>query len=189
LFNFFHDRVDGLDIKNAVAVRRENLRNYLYCFRKQPKILIVGEAPGPWGARFSGIPFTGEGPLSRGELPFKGKTTSVSPVPYSEYSGNIVWKELAQYFPDFFIWNTIPFHPHKKSQPLSIRSPKQSEINESVHYFETLLTILKPKKIVAVGRVAERAAKAMDCDCLYVRHPSMAGINEFRKGIREIFAE
>jgi len=47
LFNPYHDRVEGIDHPDAVALRRANLRNYLSCYTEPPVVFLLAEAPGP----------------------------------------------------------------------------------------------------------------------------------------------
>lgn len=55
-------------------VRRNNLRLYLNQISQlRPKVLLVGEAPGYHGCRFTGVPFTSEYILLR-DNSFFGKT-------------------------------------------------------------------------------------------------------------------
>jgi uracil-DNA glycosylase len=187
LFNQYKDDAKDLDIRGGARIRRENLFNYLSSLNGSPRCLLVGEAPGPWGCRFSGVPFTGERPLSRGELPFAGKATSVSEEPYSERAGTVFWETLRGYHSDFFVWNTIPFHPHREQEPLSIRTPKWTEVKAHLPLLEELLTILKPQKVAAIGRVAEKALTTVGCECIYVRHPSYGGVKLFKSGMSQFF--
>lgn len=52
------------DCPDAVSIRRANLRRYLESLPERPAVLVIGEAPGPWDCRFSGVPITGERQLS-----------------------------------------------------------------------------------------------------------------------------
>jgi uracil-DNA glycosylase len=189
LFNQFRDELPGYDIRGGAKIRRENLKNYLRTFKRTPKLLLVGEAPGPWGARFSGVPFSGEGPLSRGELPFTGSATSTSEQPYSERAGKIFWGLLAIHHPDFFIWNSIPYHPHQLGKPLSLRTPKWSEVKNHLPLLEDLLTILKPRAIASIGRVAEKALTEIGRKSTYIRHPSHGGVKLFENGITKFISQ
>ncbi len=59
LFNPYREVLSELDRPRGAAVRRANLRAYLNTFRNARSVL-VGEAAGFHGCRFSGLPFTGE---------------------------------------------------------------------------------------------------------------------------------
>src|SRR3954451_22989426 len=79
LFNPYHDADAQLDRKDAVKIRRANLKHYLAAFAERPAILLVGEAPGPHGCRFSGVPFTSEHQIVARTLPFTGRQSSLRP--------------------------------------------------------------------------------------------------------------
>lgn len=188
LFNQYRDRDPKLDLPRAPEIRRENFRNYLDAFPKTPEYILVGEAAGPWGGRFSGIAFTSERQLAKGVLPFKGQKTSTHEPPYLEYSGNIIWKALLPYFPHFFLWNAVPLHARKPGLPLSIRTPEKEELIEFAPVLKKLLSLLKPRTVIAAGKSAQYALEFLKIKALYVRHPSQHGVNEFRAGIKEIFS-
>ncbi|MBT3239788.1 MAG: uracil-DNA glycosylase [Chloroflexi bacterium] len=187
LWNPYSGENSELDISEAAKIRRQNLKNYLESYTKMPEALLVGEAPGPWGCRFSGIAFTSERQLVNGELPFHGKTTSTFDPPVLERSGTILWGNLLDYFPRFFVWNCIPYHPTNPNEPLSIRTPKKSEIVEFNPILKGMVDILSPKKVVAIGRKAEQGLSQIGLNPIYVRHPSFGGKPAFIKGMAEIF--
>ncbi len=187
LWNPYKDENSELDIPGAAEIRRQNLKNYLMSYVKKPEVLLVGEAPGPWGCRFSGIAFTSERQLINGEVPFKGKTSSTFDPPVLERSGTILWGALAEYYPRFFVWNCIPYHPTHPNEPLSIRTPKKSEIVEFNPILKGIAEILSPRKVIAIGRKAEQGLSLIGFDPIYVRHPSFGGKPAFIKGMAEIF--
>lgn len=187
LWNPYQGESVKLDIPGAAKIRQQNLKNYLAMYSKSPEILLVGEAPGPWGCRFSGIAFTSERQLIEGQLPFKGETTSTFDPPVLERSGTILWGELLEYFPRFFVWNCIPYHPFIPGEPLSIRTPKKSEVLQFSPILNSLVDILNPKQVVAIGRKAEQGLRQIGIDPIYVRHPSFGGKPAFIKGMETIF--
>jgi len=94
LFNPYRDGAPDLDREDAPAIRRENVRAYLAAYDTMPDVLLLAEAPGPWGCRFSGVPITCEAQLldpatrytstiRRGAISFKG--------PAFDVDGTIVW--------------------------------------------------------------------------------------------------
>lgn len=189
LFNQYKQRDLKLDLSNAPEIRKENLVKYLRGFSKRPSILIIGEAPGPRGCRFSGVPFTSEAQICHGKLPFTGQKSSVSDLPYSENSATIFWKAMLPYHPKFFIWNSIPFHPHKHGEFLSIRNPTRKEVCFYASLLEEMTSLIKPKHIVAVGKRAKYALKQKQLSCIYIRHPSHGGAIEFTENIKKIFGD
>lgn len=167
------------DLPNAAATRQRNLLNYLNHFEAKPRYLIVGEAPGPWGCRFSGVPFTSERQFAHGELPFTGESTSIHNPPVAERSATIFWETLKPHHQRFLVWNSIPLLPHKPGEPQHLRPPKMSEIREYLFILAFILAQLQPETVMAIGRRAEKALSFLQQPCTYVRHPSHGGKSEF----------
>ncbi len=187
-FNPYCDCNPELERKNAPAIRRKNLDNYLRFFNALPTRLIVAEAPGPWGCRFSGVPITSEDHLVSGALPFVGTQASLDDHPKKEYSATVFWRALTPHASEFFVWNTVPLHPYKENQPLSIRTPRKTEVDQFSDLLRTIVEIINPKQILAVGRVAERTLAGLGFAPHYVRHPSQGGAKIFSDQMSQIFA-
>lgn len=187
LFNQYNNKNLEIDFSNADEIRRENLRNYLRSFPKRPSVIVIGEAPGWRGCRFSGVPFTSEFQLCDGNLTFEGNQSNNHHLPYKETTATIFWKHMQNHHPKFFAWNCIPFHPHKSDNLLSNRTPTNREIVAHSTLLSELVSLMKPSKIVAVGRSAERALNKLDISSTYVRHPSRGGAYEFITGMKRIF--
>lgn len=141
---------------------RERLTVYLQA-RADARILLVGEAPGYRGARVSGVPFTSERQLT-GEGP-------------AEATATIVHRALDELglAEDVLLWNVVPTHPGTAG---SNRPPTSAEVAAGIRYVEALAA---GRRIVAVGRVAERALGIPA-----VRHPSHGGAAAFRDGLRAL---
>lgn len=188
-FNPYRDRRPDLDVPEAPQLRRENLKNYVSCYDEEPPLFLLLEAPGPWGCRFSGVPITSEAQLIDPTFPIDGRQTSRDDEPHSEYSASIFWRVLQPYFPHFFVWNSLPLHPHDPDDPLSIRTPRRTEVREWQSLLTDLLEVLAPNRIVGVGRKAERALDEAGAAPRYVRHPSQGGATKFEAGMRSIVKE
>jgi len=186
LFNPYVDRDPNEDRDDAVPIRRANLEAYVRDRTRQPKVFLLAEAPGPWGCRFSGVPITSEAQLVDPEFPITGRQSSRRDVPHAEYSASIYWRILAPYHEEIFTWNAVPCHPFKKGKPLSIRTPRVSEIRYFLPLVEGVVQAVGAEHLVAVGRKAERALGELGLDCTYVRHPSQGGAALFESGIRRI---
>ena len=186
LFNLYRDTDTDYDRSDAADLRRSNLREYLACYRSRPEYFLLAEAPGPWGCRFSGVPLVAEAQLQDPAFPIHGQVTSLAPTPHAEYSARIYWRELMPWFPRFFTWNSVPYHPHHPGQPLTIRTPTAREITASLDVLTRLLELVKPRLILAVGRKAEYALGKVGAEAIYIRHPSQGGARQFAEGVRAV---
>lgn len=189
LFNPYRDRRNDIDQPDAPQIRRANLRSYLACYTERPPLFLLAEAPGPWGCRFSGVPLVSESQLADEAFPIDGRPTSREDTPHREYSASIYWRVLQPVFPHFFTWNSVPLHPHPPGEPLSIRNPRRREVARFEGVLRALLDLLRPERVLAVGRKAERALQEVDATCTYVRHPSQGGAKKFEAGVRAILVE
>jgi len=186
LFNHYHDNDAHIDLPDGEKIRRKNLLNYLRSFTEFPRVVVIGEAPGWRGCRFSGIPFTSEAQLLHRHVPFNGRASSLRQPPYAEATATIFWRHLPAYHPRFFAWNCIPFHPHQAGSPLSNRTPSRDEIESYSAFLSELLSLLKPARLIALGRSAQRALAGRDLPSVYVRHPSRGAAQPFWQGIEPL---
>jgi len=173
--------VDSMDRAGSVE-RLLRLKQHFAC---RPSFLLVGEAPGYQGCRFSGVPFTSERLLLEGRIPrisCQERITSRS-RPWSEPSATTVWKVLQELgiADRVVLWNAFPWHPHHADEPHSNRRPAGSEVRQGAQALRAVLSRFDGATVVAVGQVARQALQdALGLDPLVVRHPSMAGVREFR---------
>ena len=171
------------DVPGAAAIRLENLRAYL-AERPGADVVCLGEAGGYQGMRWSGIAFTSERDLLRWGAPYR---TTCAARTWSEPSGTIVHKVLAELGAEHrvILWNTVPTHPHRPGEPLSNRRPTIAEVDAGAPLAMRLVELVRPRTVVAVGRIAESVLPA---GTAYVRHPANAGGPAFREGMRAILA-
>lgn len=192
LFNLYRDAVPGLDGADAPARRRAHLLAALDRLPPAPDVLVVAEAPGPWGTRFSGVPLASEAQLAAGAFGLAGTPTSArferEGRPYAESSSTIYRAAMAGYEGRFWTWSTVPLHPHRPGAPLTIRAPTAAEARAWHGLLALHVEALRPRVVVAVGRHAERALAALGVAAVYVRHPSQGGAPAFRAGIADVWA-
>ncbi len=188
LFNMYLDEDPLLDQPGAAMIRRQNLHNYMACYTHRPEFFLLAEAPGPWGCRFSGVPIVSERQLVDSDFPVSGAATARADAPYSEYSARIFWRQMKPLFPRFFVWNTVPYHPHRRGQPTSIRTPTAREVAAGARIAGELWKHLGAGQVLAIGRKAERACSHIGIDATYIRHPSQGGARLFAAGIQQAFA-
>lgn len=188
LFNPYRDAEPDLDVEGAAEIRKQNLAAYFAAFEHPPRLLLLAEAPGPWGCRFSGVPITSEAQLIDPSFPVGGRQSSRRNEPYSEYSAGIFWRLLQPAFPHFFVWNTVPLHPHRRDEPLTIRTPRTDEVIRFEPLTALVIEALAPSEILAVGRKAESTLTRIGAPHTYVRHPSQGGAVAFAEGVTAALA-
>ena len=192
LVNPYSREDPALDVDGAAAIRRDNLRRATEAVGPGLDVLVVAEAPGPWGCRFSGVPLVSEHQIRDPDFPLDGRPTSLRAMhgePLKEYSGGIYWRVMRPHWGRFWTWNAVPFHPHKPGDPLTIRAPRVREIRQFAGALAAVVEATEPRRVVALGRVAERALTAVGVESTYVRHPSQGGARLFEAGMAEVFGE
>jgi uracil-DNA glycosylase len=190
VFNEYAER----DSKNAL--RRANLRRYLVDMaERQPKILLLMEAPGYRGCRLTGVPVTSRKILQTGihQLQVFGEgyhlpdDTGFEDV-LGEQSATIVWETLASLDTVPLIWNSFPFHPRQAGNPRSNRAPRSREKELGRNYLQRILEAYQPETCIAVGNVAAEALQTLGISYQKVRHPAQGGKNDFVAGLKALLA-
>ncbi|MBN1459268.1 MAG: uracil-DNA glycosylase [Armatimonadetes bacterium] len=195
LFNQYQDADLRTERPDGPAVRQANLRSYLASYHDMPVVLVVGEAAGPWGMRWSGVPFTSERQLAEKTVPFQGEVSSLQKPavrlgrksPHSSGSATIFWRVMKQWFPAFLAVDVVPFFPHTKGDVLKKDTPSDSEIRQFLPILEQTSTLLQPATIVAVGRRASEALSNLGMDHEAVHHTAHDAKKEFPAGMESIF--
>jgi uracil-DNA glycosylase len=187
-FPMFREADAALERPGGPALRRANAAAYLDARSGRPPLLLVGEAMGYAGGRFSGIAFTAERTVLGWGTPFEA--TSLRPEGWAEQSGTIVHGALAALGieEETVLWNVVPAHPHRPGQPLSNRTPAVGELRAGAQVLGELIERLAPRATIAVGRSAERALAELGLPCHgSVRHPANGGATAFRSGLAALF--
>ena len=177
VFNPWRDTDADYEVGRAVSIRQEQLRDYLALRIGRAKILLIAEACGYQGGHFSGIAMTCERMLlnqhpkvtSRMILGREGTRTSRMDSPFitkaaqkekgfNEPTDSVVWSACleAGLAPDeFLLWNIFPFHPYKKGNLLTNRTPTDEELAIGLTYTKELLSLTGPLPLFAIGRKSE----------------------------------
>jgi hypothetical protein len=193
VFNQYAEVNPAYDRRDGAERRRENLRRYLECFRDAAYVL-VSEAPGYAGCRFSGVSFTderflfGDQPLPWVHAAGSFLRASRDDRPLSrEMSATIVWSALGDRR-DIVFWPAFPWHPMGLRGPMSNRAPRREELRTGCEVLQCFLETLFPgRALVAVGRHAHNSLAALGHgDVRYIRHPAQGGATAFRRGIAEL---
>lgn len=187
VFNQYRDIDLRFDRADGAAIRRRNLRRYLEAF-SGASYLLVGEAAGYAGCRFSGIPFTGEVQVVGEDcLPWAsplGFEQSSNDTLWRERSGQIVWEAFADR-QDCALWNTFPWHPFDR-EPLSNRKPTQQELSQCTIVLKAALSLFPQVQVRAIGRVSEAKLQSIGVQATYIRHPSHGGKPRFVAGVQSL---
>jgi hypothetical protein len=184
-FNQYRDVHAQLDRAHGAAIRRRNLGIYLEAFAGA-RYILVGEAAGYAGCRFSGIPFTGEAQVA-GPQPLAWahglglERSSRAGDLWVERSATMVWEAIGLRR-DCLLWNAYPWHPIGSRGPLSNGRPGR-ELSEGLCVLSCLLELWPEAQPCAVGRVGQRALAALGVEAPYLRHPSHGGKRQFTAGL------
>ena len=162
VFNMYYG-----DSKSAIACRK-HLKDYLEK-RKDANTLLVGEAPGYNGCAKTGVPFTSD-----------------SGEPSSKIIQNFFIREFNGPRDDVLIWNAFPFHPHKKEDNNTNRTPNAKELKIGIDYLKQLFqTFPNIVCVGAIGNTAYNALKKIELDYApsKIRHPAHGGKKECEEGL------
>lgn len=186
LFNPWADQCIHDTAINGPKQRLIRLAQHLDC---QAKLILVGEAPGYQGCRYSGVGFTSERLLLEGVIPRvdrpAGRLTGRH-IPFSERSATTVWKQLYALGVQetTILWNALQLHPYRDGSPWSNRTPTKAEFTMGHSAMQLLRQAFPQAKVVAIGRNAERllADTGIVADAA-VRHPANGGATDFALGL------
>jgi hypothetical protein len=141
----------------AATVRLQALRSYLLSHWSAP-IVLVGEAPGRHGARWTGVPFTSPRQLT-GSGPDEATARTVHRV-----LTELGWSHRV------LLWNASVLLPPGN------RDPRRPELDACAAVLDL---VCRGRTVLAVGRHAQRVTGAP-----YIRHPSHGGASLFAAGLR-----
>jgi hypothetical protein len=177
--------------------RRENLKAYLDARLTRVRWVLVAEAVGFRGGKFSGVAMTCERLLPQSDVPHK-RTSNID-IPLSradreqgvlEPTATIVARTLAGASVDphdVILWNTFAWHPHKPGDRLTNRTPTPAELSHGLPVLREMLELVAGKRVIAIGKTCLRTMHdtlGLDVPC--VRHPANGGATAFSTGVRAI---
>ncbi len=189
LFNPWRSRCRHDLSPDAPRQRLERLGAHLDC---SPRLILVGEASGYQGCRYSGMAFTSERLAASGAIPrirLREERLTDRALPFSEPSATIVWRQLAELGMEgaTVLWNALPTHPHLTDQPWTNRTPTPMEFEDGQGALVALLDAFPRARLVAVGRHAGMRLRALTTRPVHeVRHPARGGATLFANGLSEI---
>lgn len=190
LFNPWRDHCPHDCHGNGPEAKLERLARHLDC---DAAFILVGEAPGYQGCRYSGIAFTSERLLLEGaipRIPALSQRLSTRRLPFSEPSATIVWKTLINLgiAQRTILWNALQLHPHRSDNFWSNRTPTPAELALGAPALHALIAAFPAAKVVAVGKKAEQLMMAMGVTpTACVRHPANGGATAFAAGMAALW--
>ncbi|MFN3674495.1 MAG: uracil-DNA glycosylase [Sphingomonas pseudosanguinis] len=184
VFNPYRDVCPHHDLPDAPAIRRDNLLATFEAASSGVDELWIALEPGHRGARRTGLAMTDDRRLAtHGSLWKVAVRRATRDGPESEQTAGIVWEALLSRPGRVLLWNVFPLHCHKPGRALSNRRHTRSERLACAELTTDIVTMVSPRRIVAIGRDAQAAMAQSHPTRIPVRHPSYGGKAEFLAGV------
>ena len=190
VFNPYSDRCMLHDRADAPQRRRANLLAVVEAATEDGIDSVwIARDLGYRGGRRTGLPLTDEIHLQMFSEIYGGLALSraTKGPPVAERTAAVIWKVLKHINRPVFLWNIFPLHPYEPGDPLSNRCHTRAEREVFRDLLFTLLTMLRPKSVIAIGGDAHKSLVELAINCHAVRHPSYGGQSEFTQGMNELY--
>lgn len=187
-FNPYSDFCPDFDRPDAAAIRRDNLAHVLEAaLDRGVGTIWVARDLGYRGGRRTGLALTDEAHLDAHARLFGAVSLarSTNGPAVAERTATVIWRMLMSIREPVFLWNVFPLHPHEAGLPMSNRCHTRTERQACRHVMVTLMELLAPESVLAIGRDAEAALADLGIAARGVRHPSYGGQSEFVDGVRQ----
>ncbi len=190
-FNPYVDRCAIHDKVDAPQKRAAILKSMLdAATRIELDAIWIGRDLGYRGGRRTGLALTDDVHSSwhaeRWQLAYERPTKG---QPVAERTAAVIWSVLQEIDAPLFLWNVFPLHPHEPDDPFTNRAHNARERAAGEEILASLIMLLSPKRIIAIGNdAAKTAMRIAQGQCIVqVRHPSYGGQTEFLSQIRSIY--
>ena len=210
VFNPWKDYDERYDIhKRSSLIRRRQLSAYLEERIGKAKMLIIAEAVGYQGGRFTGIAMTCERMLlgfhptvspsmvisgveptrtSNGSSVFITKQTQREKG-FNEPTDSVVWNAILDANMDPYevvLWNIFPFHPYKGDDGLTNRTPTKEELDQGWAYTSELMKLFPDARILGVGQKSSQTLQDYGVNVqATLRHPANGGAGLYKQQFKE----
>ncbi len=190
-FNPYVDRCVIHDYKASPGKRKVLLSNILKAAsRVEIDSIWIGRDLGHRGGRRTGLALTDDIHLPMHVERWGVNTSKITKgqaVP--ERTASVVWDVLNKISDPVFLWNVFPLHPFEAGEPFTNRSHNAKEREAGEEILAILISILKPRQLVAIGNDAQKSVDRMagSVKCMKVRHPSYGGQNIFLQQIKTLY--
>lgn len=190
VFNPYRETCSIHDRPDAPDVRRRNLVRCLEAsLDARVDTIWIARDLGYRGGRRTGVPLTDEvhlGPAGVLMGGIKLGRATRGPI-VAERTAAIVWRVLSRIRQPVVLWNIFPLHPHESDDPFSNRCHTRAEREATWPLLTALIGMIRPRRIVAIGRDAGLALSGIEIPVHVVRHPSYGGQADFIAGVRGIY--
>ena len=190
VFNPYRDCCLVHDQPDAARVRKRNLMRFLEAaLAVRVDTIWIARDLGYRGGRRTGVPLTDEIHLGQAGALLGGVAldrATRGPV-VAERTAAIVWRVLNRIGEPAVLWNIFPLHPHESGDPFSNRCHTRAEREATWPLLTALIAMIRPRRIVAIGRDAGLALSGIGIPVHTVRHPSYGGQAEFIAGVYGIY--
>lgn len=196
------------DLPDADQIRRSNLIRYFSARMESARYILVAEAAGFRGAKFSGMAMTSERalmndpPLDTCSPFFDGdkkrssnaKAEGIPVIGMIEPTASIVWKNMLRLLDgrDWINWNTFAWHPYKDSgaglhsDRMTNRTPTDKEVAVGEEVLKAFLTLFPDRQLICVGNISEATLGRLGYPAKKVRHPANGGATLFAEQVAKI---
>jgi len=205
LFNpwYHQDSLNDLS-PEAPDIRRRQLEAYLTERRGRAKFLFIAEALGYQGGHFTGMAMTSERILLghqeekygiKPEHVFRSVSHQRTSKPeliekgMSEPTATIMWGALIELGIDPYdvvLWNAVPWHPYRKGNYLTNRTPRTNEMEAGLRHLRSFISLFDGPQVIAVGRKCEQSLTELGIHHTGVRHPANGGAPKFREQVKSL---
>jgi len=183
-FNPYSDRCAVHDLADAPQRRAAALSTMLErATQSQVDAIWIGRDLGYRGGRRTGLALTDD--VHIGHHARRWRVTLDRPTKgavVAERTAGVVWQVLDRIEDHIFLWNVFPLHPHDPEQPFTNRQHNAHERRVGEELLRALVSLLRPRRVVAIGNDAATAANRVARDTVPVagvRHPSYGGQTQF----------
>lgn len=191
VFNPYADRCAVHDVDDAPSRRARGLQQLLEtAVATEVDALWIGRDLGHRGGRRTGLALTDDVHLTihanRWNVTIERATTGSM---VAERTAAVIWSMLALVPAPVFLWNAFPLHPHEPNDPFSNRSHNSHERAIGEALLAELISMLRPRRLVAIGNDAGKATSrlATITEVVQVRHPSYGGQSDFVRQVRWLY--